>query len=367
MATDAAPAAPDLRGDGVLLTAWRPDDLPAIVGLADDVARHWSRSFAHMHTVDDAARWLAERSGPGRVDWAVRDPATGALVGRTSLHRITTEPASAELGYGVHPEHRRRGVAVAAVATAVSYAFGDLGLLRVELVHDVGNVGSCAVATRSGFALEGVERQALGYPDGRVADQHRHARLATDPPGPVEPTAPQPLEVPELSGAGVRLRAWTADDAAAVLTGLSDHEAVRWSPMPPPPDLAAARAWIAGRAARAASGRAVYWAVEADGAVVGAVALREVNLLDRWATASYLTLPAARGRGLAGRALDLATSYAVSGLGLHRVQLQHAVDNTASCRVAEKAGFALEGIQRGSCLLATGYVDEHLHARVAGA
>jgi RimJ/RimL family protein N-acetyltransferase len=367
MATHAAPAAPDLRGDGVLLTAWRPDDLPAIVGLADDVARHWSRSFAHMHTVDDAARWLAERSGPGRVDWAVRDPATGALVGRTSLHRITTEPASAELGYGVHPEHRRRGVAVAAVATAVSYAFGDLGLLRVELVHDVGNVGSCAVATRSGFALEGVERQALGYPDGRVADQHRHGRLAIDPPGPVEPSAPPPLEVPELSGAGVRLRAWTADDAAAVLTGLSDHEAVRWSPMPPPPDLAAARAWIAGRAARAASGRAVYWAVEADGAVVGAVALREVNLLDRWATASYLTLPAARGRGLAGRALDLATSYAVSGLGLHRVQLQHAVDNTASCRVAEKAGFALEGIQRGSCLLATGYVDEHLHARVAGA
>jgi [ribosomal protein S5]-alanine N-acetyltransferase len=54
------------------------------------------------------------------------------------------------------------------------------------------------------------------------------------------------------------------------------------------------------------------------------------------------------------------------GLGLHRVQLQHAVDNAASCRVATKAGFALEGTQRGSCLLAEGFVDEHLHARVAG-
>ena len=366
MATDLAPRAPDLRGDGVLLTAWEHDDLPAIVELADDVGRHWSRSLADMHTVEDAARWVAERSGPGRIDWAVRDPATRALLGRTSLHRFTTEPAAAEIGYGVHPDHRRRGVAVAAVTTAVGHAFGDLRLHRVELVHDVGNVGSCAVATRSGFALEGVERHALGYPDGRVADQHRHGRLAIDPPGPAERPAP-PLEVPELTGDGVRLRAWTADDAASVLAGLSDPEAVRWSPRPLLPDLTAARTWIAGRAARAASGQALSWAVEADGAVVGAVALREVNLVDRWATASYWTLPAARGRGLAGRALDLATSYAVSGLGLHRVQLQHALDNTASCRVAEKAGFALEGTQRGSCLLATGYVDEHLHARVAGA
>jgi RimJ/RimL family protein N-acetyltransferase len=366
MAGDVDPRAPELRGDGVLLTAWEPDDLPAIVELADDVARHWSRSFADLHTVGDAARWVAERSGPGRIDWAVRDPATRALLGRTSLHRFTTEPAAAEIGYGVHPDHRRRGVAVAAVVTAVSHAFGELGLQRVELVHDVGNVGSCAVATRSGFALEGVERQALGYPDGRVADQHRHGRLATDPPGPAEQPA-LPLEVPELSGDGVLLRAWSADDAAAVLAGLSDPEAARWSPHPPPRDLAAARAWIAGRAVRAASGQAVYWAVEADGAVAGAVGLRDVNLVDRWATASYWTLPASRGRGLAGRALDLATSYAVSGLGLHRVQLQHALDNSASCRVAEKAGFALEGTQRGSCLLATGFVDEHLHARVAGA
>lgn len=119
MGADVERRAPDVRGDGVLLTAWEPGDLPAIVELADDVARHWSRSLADMHTVDDAARWVAERSGPGRVDWAVRDPATRALLGRTSLHRFTSEPAAAEIGYGVHPDHRRRGVAVAAVAAAV--------------------------------------------------------------------------------------------------------------------------------------------------------------------------------------------------------------------------------------------------------
>jgi len=100
--------------------------------------------------------------------------------------------------------------------------------------------------------------------------------------------------------------------------------------------------------------------------VVGSVALREINRIDQWATASYWTLPAARGREVAPRALTLASTYAVDGLGLHRVQLQHALANTASCRVATRAGFALEGTQVGSCLLADGFADEHLHARVVG-
>ncbi len=100
--------------------------------------------------------------------------------------------------------------------------------------------------------------------------------------------------------------------------------------------------------------------------MVGSVGLREINRFDWWATASYWTLPAARGRGVAPRALRLAATYAVDELGLHRVQLQHALTNTASCRVATKAGFALEGTQLGSCLLADGFADEHLHARVVG-
>ena len=39
--------------------------------------------------------------------------------------------------------------------------------------------------------------------------------------------------------------------------------------------------------------------------------------------------------------------------------------DTASCRVAAKAGFALEGTLRESNLLAEGFADTHLHAREA--
>ncbi len=355
---------PELHGDGVLLTPWEERDLPGIVALADDEGRRFSRSLRGVDSIDDARAWVAGRSGPGRVDWAVRDPASRELVGRTGLHRIDHASATGEIGYGVHPGHRRRGVATAAVATAMRWAFAELALRRVELLHDVANLASCAVAARAGFALEGLERTALVYPDGTAADQHRHARLASDPPGPVD-AAPAPLDVPVLVGDGVTLRPWSDEDAAVLVRGVGHPSAARWSPHPPPRTVEDGRRLLTRTRRRTLEGASLSWAVTESGAVVGSLTLRSINRIDLWATASYWVLPEARGRGVAPRALRLASTHAVEVLGLHRVQLQHAVGNAASCRVAEKAGFTLEGTQRGSCLLPEGFVDEHLHARVA--
>jgi RimJ/RimL family protein N-acetyltransferase len=53
------------------------------------------------------------------------------------------------------------------------------------------------------------------------------------------------------------------------------------------------------------------------------------------------------------------------GLGLHRLQLRHSVRNPASCRVAAKTGYALEGVLRSALRHADGWHDMHLHARLA--
>jgi RimJ/RimL family protein N-acetyltransferase len=363
MGAELPPSVPELAGDGVLLTPWEERDLPAIVELADDAeSRAFSGSLRTVRTVEDARRWLADRSGPDRVDWAVRDPQTRALVGRSALHRFDDNPRAAEIGYGVHPAHRRRGVA--AVATVTQWGFDELALSRVELVHDVANTVSCRVATRSGYLLEGVEREAMGYPDGQVVDLHRHARLVTDPPGPAD-AVPLPLVVPTLDAEGVRLRPWLDEEAATYLRGMTDPLAARWSGHPPESEADVLR-MLARFRRRARDGSAVVWAVEEDGVLAGSLGLRSINTTDWFASAAYWVLPELRGRAIAPRALRAATTYAFEVLGLHRVQLQHALANTASCRVAEKAGFGLESVQRESVLLAEGFVDEHEHVRVRG-
>jgi RimJ/RimL family protein N-acetyltransferase len=70
----------------------------------------------------------------------------------------------------------------------------------------------------------------------------------------------------------------------------------------------------------------------------------------RVADIGYSVHPDARGRGVARAAIRALTRWLTTdtdGPGLARVQLDHSVENAASCRTALAAGFAREGIRRG--------------------
>jgi RimJ/RimL family protein N-acetyltransferase len=56
-----------------------------------------------------------------------------------------------------------------------AWAFDELGLHRLTIIHCVANERSCGVATRAGFALEGVMASAQLLADG-WHDVHLHAR-----------------------------------------------------------------------------------------------------------------------------------------------------------------------------------------------
>ncbi|MFK0025381.1 GNAT family N-acetyltransferase [Streptomyces sp. NPDC090798] len=53
-------------------------------------------------------------------------------------------------------------------------------------------------------------------------------------------------------------------------------------------------------------------------------------------------------------------------IGFHRLELDHSTRNHASCRVAAKSGYLLEGTERGAAVHDDGRHDMRLHARIRG-
>jgi RimJ/RimL family protein N-acetyltransferase len=93
------------------------------------------------------------------VEFAVSEADADAFLGSMMLHSFDTKHRRCEVGYWIVPAARGRGLGSRAVSLAVSWAFGELDLLRVEMTTTPDNAAVLALATRLGFAHEGVLRK----------------------------------------------------------------------------------------------------------------------------------------------------------------------------------------------------------------
>ncbi|THA36328.1 GNAT family N-acetyltransferase [Streptomyces sp. A1547] len=181
------------------------------------------------------------------------------------------------------------------------------------------------------------------------------------PPGRMA-ALPQP--VLDLPGA-LHLRPWTPYDAPALVESCHDPEIRHWNrPALLSPAEAVAR--IERWQERWQAEKAAIWAVApaSGGLPVGLIGLGDLDLAGGSGEFLYWLLPAGRGSGVMVEATARVTRWAFEELGLHRLRITHSVANPASCRIATKAGFPLEGTMRGALLHADGWHDEHLHARL---
>jgi RimJ/RimL family protein N-acetyltransferase len=125
----------------------------------------------------DAEEWIRAREEPDRRDWVIE--MKGMPVGRVSLAHIDHSDAVAECGYWVLSEHRRQGLASAAVAAVEQHAFESEHLVRLVIRHEPENRASCALALSRGYLAEGTERGAFERRGAR-RDLHVHGLLRTD-------------------------------------------------------------------------------------------------------------------------------------------------------------------------------------------
>ena len=184
--------------------------------------------------------------------------------------------------------------------------------------------------------------------------------LLTEPALPPGSMAAQPQ--PRIRADGLLLRPWQPSDRPVVVAAYADPAVQRWHCRSMTDGEAVD--WIAAWSGRWRGETGAGWAILDADQVVGQISLRRVVLAEGLAELSYWVLPAARGRRVAPRALAALADWCFGTLRLHRLELCHSTANVASCRVAQRAGFAAEGTKRGEGHHADGWHDMHLHARL---
>ncbi|TXH51963.1 MAG: N-acetyltransferase [Burkholderiaceae bacterium] len=105
----------------------------------------------------------------------------GVLIGTASLFHLNEACRRAEIGYGIARPHWRRGYMGEAVRALIAYAFGELGLHRLEADIDPRNIASARSLESLGFTREGLlrERWIVG---GEVSDSALYGLLAREWP-----------------------------------------------------------------------------------------------------------------------------------------------------------------------------------------
>ncbi|MEU4197276.1 GNAT family protein [Kribbella sp. NPDC026611] len=174
-------------GDVVLRPFEQSDEAAVAEALRDPDILRWTAGTAVIRTpaAKRAARWLSPRVDAwarGNAIFAIADAGTDEVVGNVALRDVHRVPDQAVAAYWVSPVARGRGLGARALDAAARWGFAadGLGLHRISLDHSLINEGSCRVAGRAGFQLEGVMRDYYVEPSGERHDSHLHARLATD-------------------------------------------------------------------------------------------------------------------------------------------------------------------------------------------
>lgn len=291
-------------------------------------------------------------------EWGFALEVEGRYAGTVSLRDLGE--GRAEIAYGSHPWARGRGLVERGLRLLLEWGFAERGLQSVLWQAHVGNWASRRLAWRLGFAVEGTLRQHLAQ-RGELRDAWVGTLLADDPREPRTPWWPCPV----VEGRGLRLRPITRADAPRIHAACADAETQRWlGQLPSPYTLADAEAYVDSRALQLAEGTGETWAVtEPDVAgdeMVGTVGwFGHVPGVE--CEIGYWTHPEARGRGVARRALALATEHALQVLGVRRVACHAAAGNAASRRVIESSGFAQYGLERLGATVRDGRDDLALY------
>ncbi len=143
--------------------------------------------YGSIHTVDDMRGWVQDilaraQKGTDLPFAAIHQP-SGRVAGATRYLNIMPQDRGLEIGgtwYGT--EFQRTAVNTECKYLLLGHAFEALGCIRVQLKTDLRNERSQRAIERIGAVKEGVLRNHMTLPDGRIRHSVYYSILDTEWP-----------------------------------------------------------------------------------------------------------------------------------------------------------------------------------------
>ncbi len=181
-----APAAVTLEGHGVRLEPLALDHRNGLAAAAAD-GRLWELWFTSVPEPGDTDAYimdaLAGAEAGHMLPWAVRDVASGAIVGSTRYHDIVPAIDRVEIGYTWYGARWQRShVNTACKLLLFAHAFETLGCRVVGLRTDNFNFRSQRAIESLGARKDGVIRHHYPRRDGTARDSVMYSVLAAEWP-----------------------------------------------------------------------------------------------------------------------------------------------------------------------------------------
>lgn len=174
----------------------------------------------------------------------------------------------------------------------------------------------------------------------------------------------------ELSNDFIKIRRYHFDDVPLLFEAARESvtEMFTWLPWCHPNyDIEESRSFISSREAEWEKGTAFSFAVfEVNSNLfLGGIGFTQFNHKHKFANLGYWVRSSQTRRGVATAATLLAAKFGFEDLNLNRIEILTVIENTASQRVAEKAGAKKEGVLRNRLVIHNRLQDAVMFSLIA--
>lgn len=132
-----------------------------------DESRHPEDMFMHMYKVsktDNGSYYIIYN---------------GQIVGNVGVDISSKKNKIAEIAYWLSGQYTGRGIMTRCVKKLEEFAFTNMDVNRIEIIMEIENVKSEAVAKRSGYLCEGIRRQSYMIHD-ELKDVFTYSKLKSE-------------------------------------------------------------------------------------------------------------------------------------------------------------------------------------------